>query len=122
MKEIEPTSSIVRRRPDPTLIDSHLDPAALKRLKGDIHALSVSNEGPRRGLFWRVHVMNASWMEVLRAGLNSLREHAGAAQITPWSIRSLVTTSMKSRIIASMLPSITVSSWADQVSSPVAAS
>ncbi len=51
-----------------------LDPEALKALYGEIHAFSVSTVCDKRELFWRRHVMSFKWPEILRVGLNYLRE------------------------------------------------
>ena len=53
-----------------------MDPEALKVLYGDIHAFSVSTVCDKRELFWRRHVMSFKWPEILRVGLNYLRERA----------------------------------------------
>ena len=40
----------------------------LKTLRGDIHTFSVSTVCDKRELFWRRHVMNFKWLEILRIG------------------------------------------------------
>jgi hypothetical protein len=59
--------------------DKVLDPGTLKALYGDIHAFSVSTVCDKRELFWRRHVVNFKWLEILRVGLSYLREHTWAA-------------------------------------------
>jgi hypothetical protein len=43
-------------------------------LKGDIHAFSVSTVCDKQELFWRRHVMNFRWGEVLRIAIGCLRQ------------------------------------------------
>lgn len=59
--------------------DKALDPETLKALYGDIHAFSVSTVCDKGELFWRRHVVNFKWLEILRVGLRYLREHTWAA-------------------------------------------
>lgn len=51
-----------------------MDADALDILRGDIHAFSVSTVCDKRELFWRGHVMNFRWTEILRIGISGLFE------------------------------------------------
>ena len=52
------------------------DPAMLKALSGDIHAFSVSTVCDKRELFWRRHIMNFKWSEILRVWGTFVRERS----------------------------------------------
>ena len=49
-----------------------MDPETLDRLRGDIHQYSVSTVCDKQELFWRRHVMNFKWLEIMRIGAASL--------------------------------------------------
>ena len=49
-----------------------MDPEILDRLRGDIHQYSVSTVCDKQELFWRRHVMNFKWLEIMRIGAASL--------------------------------------------------
>ncbi|MBE0577658.1 MAG: TIGR04190 family B12-binding domain/radical SAM domain protein [Desulfuromonadales bacterium] len=55
---------------------STMDPVALKMLYGDIHTFSVSTVCDKRELFWRRHIMNFKWLEILRVGIACAREQS----------------------------------------------
>ena len=68
---------------------SEIDTEALNALYGDIRAFSVSTVCDKRELFWRRHVMNYKWLNILRVWLSFLREQAGQVkspreQASPW--------------------------------------
>jgi len=52
-----------------------MDPETLDRLRGDIHHYSVSTVCDKQELFWRRHVMNFKWLEIMRIGAASLLTH-----------------------------------------------
>ena len=58
-----------------------LAPEALEALHGDIHAFSVSTVCDKRELFWRRHVMNFKWQEILRVGADYVREQSRHRQL-----------------------------------------
>lgn len=49
-----------------------VDSETLDRLRGDIHEYSVSTVCDKQELFWRRHVMNFKWLEILRIGAANL--------------------------------------------------
>jgi len=49
-----------------------MDSETLDRLRGDIHEYSVSTVCDKQELFWRRHVMNFKWLEILRIAAASL--------------------------------------------------
>jgi len=51
-----------------------VDAATLEGLRGDIHAYSVSTVCDKQELFWRRHLMNFKWLEILRIALASRRD------------------------------------------------
>ncbi len=53
-----------------------MDSETLKTLCGDIHTFSVSTVCDKRELFWRRHVMNFKWLEILRIGIIYVYEQA----------------------------------------------
>jgi B12-binding domain/radical SAM domain protein len=53
---------------------NEMAPESLKALFGDIHAFSVSTVCDKQELFWRRHVMNFKWAEIMRVALSYLRE------------------------------------------------
>lgn len=55
----------------------------LAALRGDILAFSVSTVCDKRELFWRRHVMNVRWREVLRIGMGCLRDRFGLPRRQP---------------------------------------
>ena len=62
------------------------DPAALKVLYGDIHAFSVSTVCDKRELFWRRHVLNFKWLEILRVAGAYLREQSSRRHAGPHAV------------------------------------
>ena len=49
-----------------------MDSEILDRLRGDIHEYSVSTVCDKQELFWRRHMMNFKWLEILRIGAANL--------------------------------------------------
>ncbi len=52
--------------------EGNMDSETLDRLRGDIHAYSVSTVCDKQELFWRRHMMNFKWLEILRIGAANL--------------------------------------------------
>jgi hypothetical protein len=49
------------------------DPATHRILQGEIHEFSVSTVCDKRELFWRRHLMNFRWMDILNVAMAGLR-------------------------------------------------
>ncbi len=54
------------------LSQGDMDSETLDRLRGDIHEYSVSTVCDKQELFWRRHMMNFKWLEILRIGAANL--------------------------------------------------